>query len=302
MRILVTGATSMLGIATIEAALKSGTEIFAIIRPNSDRKKRLPAYDKLHVIETDITRLKETGVMPVGCDCFYHFAWKGTNKIERDNPLIQEENIRYTLDAVQFAHKCGCKTFVGAGSQAEYGLVDGVIDDHTRFLPVTSYGTAKLSAGLLSRTLCEQYGIVHIWGRVFSVYGPHDNEGTMLDYAIKQFQAGQMAMFSSATQMWNYLYESDAGMIFYLLGEKGKKTASYRIAHSVSRPLRDYVTELSKVMNTESLCCFSNESVQDFNYGIETTDGELFRDIEFTPQVSFEEGIKKMIARRTAQA
>lgn len=300
-KIIVTGATSMIGVATIEAAISQNheLEVYALVRNNTSRMDRLPVSTQIHIVYGSLENLLDISDLPSKCDVLYHFAWAGTSKAERDDPLIQESNIRYTLDAVELARRCGCKKFIGAGSQAEYGPTEGTITDDTRFSPVTSYGASKLSAGLLSRKLCDKYGIIHIWGRIFSVYGPHDNEGTMLNYAINQFASGEKAKFSAATQTWNYLFESDAGMMFYLLGEKINNSDCYRIAHAESKPLKDYIRIISRIMDAEVLCRFAEESGDKKIYGIDSSDERLYRDIGYTPSVDFEEGIQMMIKKRT---
>ncbi len=299
-KIIVTGATSMIGVATIEVAIAHDVEVYAVVRENTNRLFRLPTSERIHIVHCPLECLAKIQEIPNDCDVLYHFAWAGTSKGQRDDPLIQEANIQYTLDAVELAYRCGCKKFVGAGSQAEYGPTEGVIDDSTRFNPVISYGTAKFAAGLLSKKLCQKYGITHIWGRVFSVYGPHDNEGTMLNYAIDQFLKGEKAKFFAATQQWNYLYESDAGYIFYLIGEKVDHDSVYRVANKESRPLRKYIETLSFLMDAEKLCIFANPNDQVKAYGIETCDERLFKDIGFLPQISFEEGIKRTIEKRSS--
>ena len=56
--------------------------------------------------------------------------------------------------------------FVGAGSQAEFGYVNGELSDDIPKNPITGYGIAKLTAGKLSALLCEQYGIRQSWGEL----------------------------------------------------------------------------------------------------------------------------------------
>lgn len=63
---------------------------------------------------------------------------------------------------MKLAHKLGCSKFIGAGSQAEYGPVDGVIFYDPKTESVTAYGMAKLCANMLSRKMCEKTGIRHI--------------------------------------------------------------------------------------------------------------------------------------------
>lgn len=295
-KIVVSGATSMLGTALIHAAVENNTEVYALVRNNPNRLSRIEGLPGVHLVYTDISSLKEVNDIPSDCDVFYHFAWVGTNKEQRDDAYIQEKNIRYTLDAVDLAKRCGCKKFVGAGSQAEYGPTEGIIDDTTRCNPSTAYGAAKLSASILSKKLCEKYEMIHIWTRVFSVYGPHDNAGTMLNYAIDKFSKKEEAKFSAATQMWNYLYETDAGKMFYLIGEKVEESKLYRLANRDSHPLKDYIIELASYFDSQEKCFFDKE--KNSVYGIETNADNLFSDIGYQPQVSFLEGIKCIVNAR----
>lgn len=297
-KIIVTGATSMLGTALIDVAVSKGTEVYAIVRPDSSRLDRLNGSDLVHVVKCVIDDLDKLEGIPADCDALYHFAWEGAKKEEREDPMTHAGNIKHTLDAVEAAKRFGCKKFIGAGSQAEYGPVNGPIDENTPCNPKTAYGIGKLSAGLLSGKLCEKYGITHIWGRVFSVYGPHDNKGTMIDYAIDQFSKREKAQFSSGEQTWNYLYESDCGKIFYLLGEKAESARVYRIAHPESKALRDYISEMADIMGATDLCSFAPKTRDGSVYGIETKDERLFSDIDFVPEVSFSDGIRQMIKER----
>ena len=292
-KIIITGATSMIGIALTEVAIREGTEVYAIIRPDTKRRDRIIKSPLVHTVFASLDTLNTVNdSIPRDCDVLYHFAWLGTNKETRDDPQVHEKNIRYTLDVVELAERLGCHRFIGAGSQAEYGPVDGVIDENTRFNPVTSYGIAKYAAGILSRKLCEKKGIKHIWGRIFSVYGPHDNEGTMLNYAIDCFNKGEVAKFSSGTQLWNYLYESDAGEMFYRMGQREIAPKTYFIASQESRQLKDYIDTLMAVYGSKAKAEF--DTGQD-SYSLNVDVEDSLNALGYKHQISFEAGIQKML-------
>lgn len=89
--------------------------------------------------------------LPVQADAFS--TWRGAHHWRGRNDMpAQIENIRYTIDAVRTAAAMGCRVFVGTGSQAEYGRVDGVLRADTPTNPENGYGMAKLCAGQMSRT------------------------------------------------------------------------------------------------------------------------------------------------------
>ena len=297
-KIIVSGATSMIGTALIKAAVQTEMEVYAIIRPDTGRKSRLIESPLVHSVYGTLENLNAIDDIPNDCDVFYHFAWAGTSKSERDDSRIHERNIKYTLDAVELAERCGCRRFIGAGSQAEYGPVDGVIDEKTRFKPVISYGVAKYASGILSRKLCEQKGMAHVWGRIFSVYGPHDNAGTMLDYAIKCWKKGETAKFSSGMQFWNYLFEDDAGQLFFDMGKEEIPSGTYFVANPESKPLRDYIEIMMKVYGSAAKAEFAeptSSKAPELNVNMKKTIDIL----GYRHMIDFEKGIKTMIKSYT---
>lgn len=296
MRVVLTGATSMIGVALINECISNGDTVLAIVRQGTSRLSRLPQSDLIQIEYSDLDNLDNVTGDGQPYDVFYHFAWGHTAKAERDLPLAQEDNIRTTLEAVTLAKKLGCKKFVGAGSQAEYGNYNCEITEDTIPNPITSYGIAKYSANMLSRRMCEQLDMKHIWARIFSVYGCNDNEGTMLNYAIDQFIKGEEAKFSAATQKWNYLYESDAGRMFYLFGVKDINSGIYHVAGNESQPLRKYI-ELIASKFDDAKCVFA-KSEDSVVYGIEPNIEKSYNALGFKPEISFDEGINKVIAYR----
>jgi nucleoside-diphosphate-sugar epimerase len=55
-RIIITGATGMIGIAIIENLLKRGDEVTAVIRPNSKRRDAFRGFNNINIVECDITQ------------------------------------------------------------------------------------------------------------------------------------------------------------------------------------------------------------------------------------------------------
>ena len=298
MKVAITGATSMIGVAIINECISKGDQVYAIVRKNSKRLHRLPQSDLVYIIECELENLDQIGSMHLECDVFYHMAWIGTDKENRDNPVIQQKNIEYTLKAVELAHCMGCRKFIGAGSQAEYGPVQGVISQTTVPNPQIAYGMAKLSASLLSKKLCEKYHIIHIWGRIFSVYGVNDNENTMIDYALNCFEQGRKASFSAGDHMWNYLYETDAAKMFYLLGWKDVISDVYFIAHNQSYTLREYIQIMIDEYGKTVDCCFSKPDLSGKIYGLDVDVRKTIRAIGFTPEIDFQTGMRKIIRYR----
>ena len=139
----------------LEACLAHEIEIVAIARKHSARSFKIPVGESVTLIEADLEDLATLDTGITDCDAFFHFGWGYTARESRDNLDLQMANVAYCLDAVRLANRMGCSVFVGAGSQAEYGIVTEEIFPDTEPNPVVAYGKAKLEAGRLSIELCK---------------------------------------------------------------------------------------------------------------------------------------------------
>ena len=296
-RAIITGATGAIGTALIENLSEHGIETLVLLRKDSPRnavipghpliKKKYCALDELASAENDSGEQY---------DVFYHFAWAGTSGAERQNMQLQLKNIQYALDALGLAKKYGCHTFVGAGSQAEYGRVEGKLKPDTPAFPENGYGIAKLCAGYMTRELAAQLNIKHIWTRILSVYGPNDNPKSMIPTAIEKWKNGQKTAFTKGEQLWDYLFSGDAAEAFRLIGEKGVGGKTYVLGNGQARPLSEYILCAAKAMNAHELVdlgALSYAEKQVMHLQADIT--ELVQDTGWMPKTSFEEGIRRTI-------
>lgn len=177
-------------------------------------------------------------------DAFFHFAWAHTIGQGRNDMPAQIENIQSTIDAVRAAKALGCQVFLGAGSQAEYGRVEGLLKSDTPAFPENGYGMAKLCAGQMSRVEAKALDIDHVWVRILSVYGPHDGPMTMISGTIRKLLAGERPALTAGIQRWDYLYAGDAADAFYLAACHGRNGAVYPLGSGQAMPLKDYIIQM----------------------------------------------------------
>ncbi len=297
---VVTGGTSFLGSALIRVLLDKGNTVYAVCRPGSERMYRLPKDERLKVLELDLDSISQLGdYIQEQCYGFFHFGW---NTVDKDDMKLQCENIRYTLDAAEAAASLGCKVFLGAGSQAEYGLANVKLTEETETRPVTGYGMAKLCAGQMSRKLCQSLGIKHIWPRILSVYGPLDFEGNLINYMVNSMVSGKAPELSEGLQIWDYLYIDDCAKALYLLSEKGQDGEIYNIGSGEERTLRDYAEAVHRVISEK----LKGRQVPEIRFGKKpyspVTPMFLSGDISklqdatgFAQETKFEDGIEKIL-------
>ncbi|MCI6497383.1 MAG: NAD(P)-dependent oxidoreductase [Lachnospiraceae bacterium] len=294
---IITGPTGSIGIALINKLISENVEVVAVCRPGSARISRIPESDKVQIVECSLDEITNLiDMIDGGADVFYHFAWDGTFGNMRNDMRLQNNNVKYALDAVEVAKKLGCRKFIGAGSQAEYGRVTGVLRPDTPAFPENGYGIAKLCAGQMTRIMCEQLGIEHVWTRILSIYGPYDGENTMIMSVISKLLKGEKPSLTPGGQMWDYLYSKDVANAFYLLGGKGKSGSVYCIGSGEARPLKEYVEILRDTIDEKLELGFGDVPYGDKQVMHLCADiSNLTEDTGFRPEVGFEDGIRETI-------
>lgn len=296
-RAVITGATGAVGTALISELIKNNIEVLVFCRKDSPRNSNIPECPLVTKKYCDLTQLKEvqndTGK---SYDVFYHFAWAGTTGAARNDMYLQNKNVEYSLDAVEAAKRFGCHTFIGAGSQAEYGRVEGVLKPDTPAFPENGYGIAKLCAGQMTREHAHQFGLKHIWVRILSVYGPNDGPQSMVMSTIRKVKAGEVPQFTKGEQIWDYLYSSDAAAAFLLVGKKGIDGKIYVLGSGQARPLVEYIEDIRKTVNPDGEIAFGAIPYREKQIMFLQADiGSINSDTGWAPSVEFVDGINQIL-------
>ena len=211
MRVFLTGASGFVGSFFLRNLLSSGEYEVSVLLRNPKKAWRIQdLLPKVQVISGDLDRLDmiQAELLAFCPNAFVHLAWGGVSGSERNDPT-QWRNVSSTMDLVELAHRVGAKTWIGLGSQAEYGPCQNIISELCPTKPTTLYGTSKLSAQLLSERLSQVYGIRYAWLRLFSSFGPTDNPEWLIPYLTNSLVAKQKPKLTAAEQLWDYIYIED---------------------------------------------------------------------------------------------
>lgn len=295
-RAIITGPTGAIGTALIEELRRAGCEVIALCRRGSPRIAALPKDEGVLVTECNVDELPSLmGRLP-DCDAFYHLGWSGVYGDERRDLYRQAENVKYTLDAVRLAHSLKCKVFVGAGSQSEFGHVNGVLHPGLVCAPDNGYGAGKLAACFFSRILCDELGLRHVWSRILSVYGIRDGEYTMMMSSIRKMLRGECVDFTQGDQVWDFLYSKDAALAMRLVAERGKNGAVYVLGSGQTKTLREYMSIVRDMidpalrLNWGAIPYYPNQVMH-----LEADISRLAEDTGFKPRYTFEEGMGELL-------
>jgi nucleoside-diphosphate-sugar epimerase len=302
MKYVITGASGFLGVDICKELLRQGHQINAVCRKESKGLDNLPKNDRLSVVWADLNHLNDILSQVDSADVFIHLAWQGTVSGGRFNPELQAENVQNALTAMRVASKIGCKLFVDAGSQAEYGTVTETITEETPCNPFSDYGKAKLQVWNEGKELCKELGLKYIHLRIFSVYGENDHPYTLVMSLIQKMLKNEPMDLSPCTQNWNYIYSEDAaklvvGLCNYANSEQGFVAEVYNIASDDTRLLKDFVERMKELTHSTSTLKYG--AIAPANYvSLQPSINKTMKaaNIQFTP---FDNVIRKIINKNS---
>lgn len=305
MTVIVTGASGFLGLATCRRLLAEGHTVYGVLQTQSQNAHKLPVHDRFFPVRYDLGSDDAALVSAVPhADVFIHFAWAATKSADRNDHEAHFANVDHSLALMKTAEKLGCKRFIFAGSQAEYGIHFEKITEDTPCNPVSEYGKAKLAFGLQGAALAPSLGLDFIHLRIFSTYGVGDHPHTLMSSCIRTFSAGETMQMGDCMHTWNFLnIDDEAALIAKMAAFDGVLSAEgnvFNVASDDTRRLKDFVLEAYDLCGRRGECAFGEpqpkpEGIVQLNPSIE----KAKRLLNWKPRVTFAEGINAMIAAET---
>ncbi len=299
---LVTGATGFVGRWVVWELIQHGVRVTVPVRADSQNLSALEGLPVQTVIcDMDSYHLLPQLLPEAGIDTVYHFAWRGVSNPEARDDAVQLHCIQATLDLVDAAHQLGADTFIGAGSLHEAeGAWELAVDK-----PITNpgflYKAAKNCAHGMAKTKAGQLGMRFLWPVISNAYGEGGGPGRLINSVIRQVLEGNSPALSEGTQWYDFVHVSDVAQAFRLLGEKGVDGTNYLIGSGKPQRLKQWLSKVGKAANRE-------RKGEDIPLGFGQYEGfvaelpksafsinNLQRDTDYTPTVTFQEGIRRLV-------
>jgi len=299
MRALVTGATGFIGSHLVRLLLDRKVVVAILMRPNSDTWRIKDVLSAVEVIHGDLSAIEQSGDMirSFTPEMVFHLGWYGVGNRYRDDPAQVSQNLYGSLNLVEIAAKAGCQRWLGLGSQAEYGRYDNVITEDLPPQPTTLYGIAKLSVCLLSRKLCEAYGIGFTWLRLFSPYGPTDTPQWMIPYTILTLLKKQKPALTSGEQRWDYLYVEDVATAIWQAASHPTAQGIFNLGSGEAHTVHSIVECIRDLIDPDLPLGFGEVPYRpDQIMHLQADISHLRQATGWSPQVSLDEGLRRTVA------
>lgn len=238
-KIIISGATGLIGKALVGHLLSYGAEIFVITRNEEKAKCLWGSNDRIHVIQSDIT---DVPLEDVGADYIIHGAACTSSKAFISEPSdVMRINFMGTLRMLELARINRVSSFVYLSTMEVYGCPstdEKIVENHATNLDTmsarSSYPESKRACENLCSAFASQYGVPAKVVRLTQTFGPgvnYDDGRVFAEFARCVIEGRNIVLHTKGETKRCYLYTEDAVSAILTVLEKGGVSEAYNAAN-----------------------------------------------------------------------
>jgi nucleoside-diphosphate-sugar epimerase len=300
-RVLVTGATGFVGRNALAPLLRRGCEVHAVTsrRPLA----HAPAEVTWHSADLLDAAQRTALVGAVAPTDLLHLAWYAEPGAFWRSP----ENLRWvaaSLELLRAFGDAGGRRAVLAGTCAEYGWTPEThcVEATTPLAPATLYGASKDALRRVAEAYAAEAGLSLAWGRIFFLYGPHEDPRRLVSSVARALVAGAVAPTSHGEQVRDFLYAPELAEAFAALLMRDEVRGAVNLAAGRPVRIRDVVEAVARAAGHPELLHLGARPASPGEPEVLTADVTRLRDeVGWAPALSLEEGVAQTVEWWRAQ-
>lgn len=241
-KILVTGATGLVGSAIVKKLLEQGNnKVVALVRNSEKAEKIFADYetDNLEIMISDICDLKPEAV---GVDYIIHAASQTSSKAFVNQPVETINTaIKGTTAILEFARVNPVKSFVYLSSMEVYGLPvtdEKIYEDHSTNLDTMAVRSCYPESKRMCENICvsyfSEYDVPVKIVRLTQTFGPgvaYNDGRVFAEFARCAIEGRDIVLKTKGETKRNYLYLEDAVDAILAVLLKGENGNAYNAAN-----------------------------------------------------------------------
>jgi nucleoside-diphosphate-sugar epimerase len=303
-RVLVTGACGFIGSHLCENLLAKGYSVMGVDSFRDYYAEEIKRRNIEHAItkkdfvllEKDILDLDSVGE---GTEYIFHVAAQpGVRASWGSNfDVYIRDNILATQHLLELckAHKVLTR-FIYSSSSSIYGDAEAFPTPEDSIpKPVSPYGVTKLAGEHLCQLYHKNYGIPTICLRYFTVFGPRQRPDMAFHRFIKAvLGGGAIEVYGNGEQSRDFTYVQDVIRANIIAMEKDTVHSVFNIGGGNQATVNEVIDILQDLIGKEARVVYKEKAKGD----VKNTSADIRRarrELEFEPQFSLGDGLKKEI-------
>jgi UDP-glucose 4-epimerase len=299
MKCLVTGGAGFIGSHLVELLISQGHNVVVLDNLSSGRLDNLSAVEKnpnFSFLKLDIRDMKGMAQSFLGIDWVFHLA--GLADIVPSIEVPEQyfsTNVTGTLNVLECSKAHGVRRVVYAASSSSYGIPESYpTDESSPIKPQYPYALTKYMGEELLLHWSQLYGLPGVSLRLFNVYGTRSRTTGAYGAVFGVFLAQKLnqrplTVVGDGAQTRDFTYVTDVARAFYAAAQSNVSGQAMNVGsgnhYSISRLVELLGGEVEYIPKRpgEPDCTFAKVD-------------KITNLLKWSPQVSFEDGVAKMLA------
>lgn len=297
-RAVVTGGAGFIGSHMVDLLLARGFEVRVVDNLVGGHESNLSHHknsDKLTCEWKDVRRLDASSSIFKGVDYVFHFAGIGDIVPSIENPSeYMDVNVQGTVRVLECARHANARKLVYAASSSCYGLAPTPTREDCPISPEYPYALSKYQGEQAVFHWNRVYGLPANSICIFNAYGTRVRTtgayGAVFGVFLKQKLAGKpFTVVGDGSQSRDFIYASDVASAFLAAAEADASGERYNVGAGNPQTIRHLVS----LLGGEVVYVPKRPGEPDCTFADIT---KIQKSLSWKPQVSFEEGVMRMVA------
>jgi dTDP-glucose 4,6-dehydratase len=224
--VLVTGAGGFIGSHLVEALLRRGERVRALVRYNSAGSAGflddvVQHRERLEIFVGDIRDARAVREAATGCRCIYHLAALIGIPYSYVAPdAYVAVNVQGTLYVLEAARETGAERVIVTSTSEVYGTAQYTPIDEAHPLNAQSpYAATKIGADQLALSYHRSFGLPVTVVRPFNTYGPRQSARAVIPTIITQTLAADAIRLGNLDPVRDLVFVADTVAGFLALAD-----------------------------------------------------------------------------------
>lgn len=294
-KVLLTGATGLIGKYAIKPLLDAGFEVFAVSYSGYCEQKLKGELNWVKANLLDFEDIKNI-FEKVKPEYFLHFAWDTTpgSYLESNSNFDWHQS---SLEMLKQFKINGGKRAVFAGTCFEYEFQDLPLEEYGKLNPTSTYAKCKNLLREIATLYSFKNDISFGWGRIFYVFGEGEHEKRLVPAVISNLSQNKEMTFSTGGLVKDYMFAGDIAEAFVKFLDTNVE-GCVNIASGIPLKIKDIVTLIAKKLGKEHLIKFEDKQINSTISEPKIILGDntrLTKEIKYTPNHSLDEALDIVI-------
>ena len=284
-KVLITGATGLIGKEAIPFLIEEGFDIYAIstktINDNTIHWLTFDLFDEIFLKKV-FEEIKPEYLL--------NFAW-----ITGGDYLTNEKNILFKnigIKMLELFKTNGGKRAIFAGSGFEYDINNEILYETSPKKPKTLYAQCKNELHDIAIKFSNDNELSFGWGRIFGVFGHKEKETRLTPQIMNCMKENKVFEIGAPNNTMDYMYSKDIANAFVEF-LKSNYFGDVNICSGQGILLKDYALLIQNLFGKENLIKYDDKKPSNLNY---LGSNKILKEIiGFTPKYTLEQALKEII-------